>query len=127
MTAGYLLDTHVLLWWLSEPAKLSGEARSAIAQGSNSVYLSSAAAWEMAIKRSLGRLEFPGNLEEVLRKERIEVLPVTLAHALAVADLPVHHQDPFDRMQVAQARLENLTVVTRDPKIAEYDVEVLVA
>ena len=125
--AGYLLDTHVLLWWLSDPAKLSSEAREAIRDGLNAVYLSSAAAWEMAIKKALGRLVFPGDLEEVLRAEHIEVLPITLSHALAVADLPLHHQDPFDRMQVAQARLENLVLITRDPKFAQYDVRTLEA
>lgn len=124
---GYLLDTHALLWWLSDPAKLSTEARDAIADGAHAVYMSTAAAWEMAIKKALGRLEFPGNLEEVLRKDHIETLPITLAHALAVADLPTLHQDPFDRMQIAQARLENLTLITRDAKIAEYDVKTLKA
>ncbi len=122
---GYLLDTHVLLWWLSEPSQLSAQAKDAIAEGAHAVYMSTAAAWEMAIKKALGRLEFPGNLEEVLRKDHIEALPITLPHALAVADLPVHHQDPFDRMQIAQARIENLTLITRDARIAEYDVKVL--
>ena len=125
--AGYLLDTHVLLWWLSEPSQLSAEARNAIAKGSHAVYVSSAAAWEVAIKKALGRLEFPGNLAEVLEKDHIEVLTITLPHALAVADLPLHHQDPFDRMQIAQARLENLVLITRDPQISRYDVEVLSA
>lgn len=125
--ARYLLDTHVLLWWLSDPAKLSDPAREALTNGLNAVYLSSAAVWEMAIKKALGRLDIPANLEEVLGKARIQVLPITLPHALAVADLPVHHQDPFDRMQVAQARLEGLVLITRDPRIAEYDVQVLSA
>lgn len=125
--ARYLLDTHVLLWWLSDPAKLSDPAREALTNGLNAVYLSSAAVWEMAIKKALGRLDIPGNLEEVLGKARIQVLPITLPHALAVADLPVHHQDPFDRMQVAQARLEGLVLITRDPQIAAYDVQVLTA
>lgn len=124
---GYLLDTHAVLWWLSDPSKLSNDAREAIAAGRNPVYLSSAAAWEMAIKKALGRLDIPGNLEEVLVKDHIDVLPITLPHALAVADLPLHHQDPFDRMQIAQARLENLVLITRDPKIAEYDVDLLTA
>lgn len=75
--------------------------------------------------RALERLDMPGNLEEVLRKELIEVLPIRLPHALAVADLPLHHQDPFDRMQVAQARHENLVLITHDEKIAAYDVSVL--
>jgi len=123
--AGFLLDTHVLLWWLSDPKQLSKVAREAIKEGSNAVYLSSAAAWEMGIKRALGRLDYPGNLADVLRQEHIEVLPITLPHALAVAELPVHHQDPFDRMQIVQARIEDLVLVTRDEKISAYDVRVL--
>ena len=122
---GYLLDTHVLLWWLCDPTRLSDEARAVIADGQNTVYLSAAAAWEMSIKRALGRLDMPGNLEEVLRKDLIEVLPIRLPHALAVADLPLHHRDPFDRMHVAQARHENLVLITHDEKIAAYDVSVL--
>ena len=124
---GYLLDTHSLLWWLSDPAKLSDEAQEVIRRGRNAVYLSSAAAWEMAIKKPLGRLDFPGNLEEVLRKDHIDVLPIALTHALAVADLPLHHHDPFDRMQIAQARLEGLVFVTGDAQIMAYDVPVLTA
>lgn len=127
MTAGYLLDTHVLLWWLSEPAKLTAAARDAIADGTHSVYLSSAAVWEMAIKKALGRLEYPGNLAEVLQKDHIETLPIGISHALAVADLPTHHQDPFDRMQIVQARVENLVILTRDPMFEKYDVRILPA
>lgn len=123
----YLLDTHVLLWWLSDPSQLSTDARKAIADGANSIYLSAAAAWEMAIKKALGRLEFPSNLEQVLQDDHIEVLPIGLSHALAVADLPVHHQDPFDRMLIAQAQIEGLILITRDAQIAAYDVEVLLA
>lgn len=125
--AGYLLDTHVLLWWLHAPSKLAAAARDVIRDGGNVVYLSSAAAWEMVIKKSLGRLEFPGNLEDVLAEERIVVLPISLRHALAVADLPMHHQDPFDRMQIAQARLEDLVLVTRDAEMAKYDVPIVTA
>lgn len=125
--AGYLLDTHVLLWWLHAPSKLSAAAREVIRDGENVVYLSSVAAWEMVIKKSLGRLEFPGNLEDVLAEERIVVLPISLQHALAVADLPMHHQDPFDRMQIAQARLEDLVLVTRDAEMAKYDVPIVIA
>ncbi len=98
-----------------------------IADGATVVFASAAAAWEMAIKKTLGRLEFPGNLDDVLRDGRIDVLPITLAHALAVADLPLHHRDPFDRVLVAQARLEGLVLVTRDAKIAAYDLDVLPA
>lgn len=127
MTRGYLLDTRVLLWWLSAPGTLAPAARQVIADGAEGVYVSAAAGWEMAIKKGLGRLDFPGNLEEVLRKDHLEVLPIMLAHALAVADLPAHHHDPFDRIQVAQARLEGLTLVTRDRQLAAYDVELMLA
>jgi PIN domain nuclease of toxin-antitoxin system len=125
--SGYLLDTHVILWWLADPAQLAEPARLVIGDGANAVYVSAAAAWEMGIKKALGRLEFPNNLAEVLQKERIAVLDITLAHALAVADLPLHHQDPFDRMQVSQARLEDLTLITRDQEIPKYDVRCLAA
>ncbi|UYV12388.1 MAG: type II toxin-antitoxin system VapC family toxin [Phycisphaera sp.] len=124
---GFLLDTHALLWWLSDPEKLSGEARTALTDGQNSVYVSSAAGWEMAIKKRLGRLDYPANLAEVLDKDHIAVLPITLPHALAVSDLPMHHQDPFDRMMLAQAMIEGLVLVTRDDDIRKYDIKVLVA
>ena len=125
--AGYLLDTHVLLWWLAEPERLSAEARAVIADGSNALRFSAAGAWEMAIKKSLGRLDYPGNLAEVLAANRIEPLPVTVADALAVADLPLHHRDPFDRMQIAQARLEGLAIITRDPEFDAYGVKLVKA
>lgn len=118
--AGYLLDTHVLLWWLAEPERLSAEAMRVIADGDNTLYFSAAGAWEMAIKKTLGRLDYPGNLPEVLAENRIVALPITLAHALAVADLPLHHRDPFDRIQIAQARSDGLTIITRDPEFRAY-------
>jgi PIN domain nuclease of toxin-antitoxin system len=124
---GYLLDTHVVLWWLSDPGRLSEAARAAIADGTNRVYVSAAAAWEMAIKKSLGRLDIPGNLAEALADDDIAVLDVSLDHALAVADLPMIHQDPFDRMQIVQAHHENLTLVTRDQRILRYGVSYLPA
>ena len=122
---GYLLDTHVLLWWLGDPTQLSKSARSAIGDGGNEVYVSAAAAWEMAIKKRLGRLDFPANLVEVLRDEHSNVLPIGLEHALGVSDLPLHHQDPFDRMMVSQAKAEDLTFITRDDLIPQYGVPVL--
>jgi PIN domain nuclease of toxin-antitoxin system len=120
-----LLDTHVLLWWLDDPGLLSADARKAITMGTNGVYVSAAAAWEIAIKKSLGRLEAPDDLERVMAEERFLPLPIRVPHALAVASLPPIHQDPFDRIQVAQAQLEDLTLVTRDATIPRYDVPVL--
>jgi len=122
-----LLDTHVLLWWLDDPAQLSEAARAAIRDGANVVYVSAATAWEIVIKRSLGKLDAPDNLDEVLRDCRFTPLSITIAHALAVQSLPMQHRDPFDRMLVAQARTEEMTVVTRDPKILEYIVPRIVA
>ena len=124
---GYLLDTHVLLWWLSEPSNLSHQARSVIRDGENSVWVSAAAVWEMSIKKALGRLDMPANLAEVLHGDGIDVLAIGIEHALAVSDLPLLHGDPFDRMQIAQAQREQLVLVTRDARIQQYDVACLPA
>lgn len=121
----YLLDTHALLWWLGDPQQLSDAARSVIADPAHTIMLSAASAWEMSIKQRLGRLDFPPNLEEVLEKERIEMLPITIAHALGVGSLPMHHQDPFDRMLIAQAKHEQLILITRDKQIGQYEVQTL--
>jgi PIN domain nuclease of toxin-antitoxin system len=98
-----LLDTHVLLWWLCHPGQLSRHAKKAIQDGSNRVYVSAAVAWEIAIKKSLGKLSVPDDLEEMMDANRFITLPITIPHALAVLTLPDHHRDPFDRMLVAQA------------------------
>lgn len=121
----YLLDTHALIWWLSDPSTLSEPARKVIADPAHTIMLSAASAWEMSIKQRLGRLDFPSNLEEVLEKERIEMLPITIAHALGVGSLPMHHQDPFDRMLIAQAKHEQLILITRDEQIGQYEVQML--
>ena len=128
MSKGFLLDTHVLLWWLDDPEqKLSKQAYLAIADPKNAIYMSAAAAWEIGIKQGLGRLEISCNLAEVLQKDSIQVLPVLLAHGLAVGSLPLHHRDPFDRMMVVQAQALDLTLVTRDAAIRRYRVNTLVA
>ena len=117
-----LLDTHVLLWWLDDPDLLSRKARGAIAQGDNMIFVSAAVAWEIAIKKALGKLDAPDDLQDVMAAERFQPLPITIPHALAIAALPAIHQDPFDRIQIAQAKLENLTLVTRDRFIQQYPV-----
>ncbi len=122
---GYLLDTHILLWWLSEPERLPGPVGELIRKPRHAVYVSAAAVWEMAIKKTLGRLDMPGNLPQVLQQERIGMLPIDVRHALAVADLPLLHQDPFDRMQLVQALLEGLTLISHDLQILQYDVPTL--
>jgi PIN domain nuclease of toxin-antitoxin system len=122
-----LLDTHVLLWWLDDPMQLSEPARAAIRDAANVVWVTAATAWEIVIKKALGKLDAPDNLDDVLRECRFMPLPITVAHALAVQSLPMHHRDPFDRMLVAQAHSEGMTVVTRDPKILVYSVPSIVA
>jgi PIN domain nuclease of toxin-antitoxin system len=119
---GYLLDTHILLWWLDDPSLLSTEAQTAIRDPGHRAMVSSAAVWEMGIKKALGRLDFPSNLAEALKRDTIEVLDIRIDHALSVAELPMLHQDPFDRMQIVQANLEGLTLITRDRRIHQYDV-----
>jgi len=119
-----LLDTHVLLWWLAESPKLPKTIKARIAEA-EIVYVSAASVWEMAIKAAIGKLDAPDDLEEQLPQHRLEQLRVSVSHALAVAKLPHHHADPFDRMLVAQASFESLTLVTADPQLAVYGVPVL--
>ena len=121
------LDTHVLLWWLADNATLSQTTRTEISDGKNLVFVSAAAAWEMVIKSALGKLDIPSDLEAALTANRFQPLPITIPHALAVADLPHHHNDPFDRLLIAQAKVEGLTLVTRDEQIKKYDVSVMEA
>ena len=119
-----LLDTHVLLWWLFDDPALSQPARDAIRDPGNSVLVSAASAWEISMKHRLGKLpeagEAVGNLPALLRSARMEALPVTVEHALAAGALPGPHRDPFDRMLIAQSRLEDLPVVTADPVFGLY-------
>ena len=122
-----LLDTHVLLWALESPSSLRAEARAAIEHPRNPVLVSTASTWEMGIKIALGKLRVPKDLVAQLREKRFTPLPVTVEHGLQVGELPLHHRDPFDRILVAQAQLEGLTIVTRDPRIARYDVQTIAA
>jgi PIN domain nuclease of toxin-antitoxin system len=122
-----LLDTHAMLWAVAEPETLSDSARESITSGENTVRFSVGSIWEIAIKSAAGRLEVPGDLVGQLRARRYASLDITTEHALAAGFLPRHHGDPFDRMLIAQAQLEKLTIVTRDPRFALYEVEVLAA
>jgi PIN domain nuclease of toxin-antitoxin system len=120
-----LLDTHVLLWWLSGSRRLHLAARKTIADSAR-VYVSAATVWEIAIKIVLGKLEFRGEMAEQLAMNNLLSLAVTVPHALAAGALPMHHSDPFDRMLIAQAKLESLTLMTHDVHLREYDVPALV-
>jgi PIN domain nuclease of toxin-antitoxin system len=120
-----LLDTHVLLWWLDRPSRVRAEAASAIRDPGNRVLVSAATAWEIAIKRALGKLRAPDDLETALQQARFDQIPINVGHALAAGGLPKHHADPFDRMLVAQAKTEGLTIATRDPAFLPYGVALL--
>lgn len=122
-----LLDTHVLLWWLMNESSLTSRARSAIADPAASVFVSAASAWEIAIKQALGKLEAPSDLERQIEVNRFEPLSITIGHAYSAGTLPRHHEDPFDRVLVAQAMSEGLTIVTRDPRLQRYGVTTLLA
>jgi PIN domain nuclease of toxin-antitoxin system len=124
--AGRLLDTHAVLWLLAGDDRLSPPARKAIDSSRGRLVVSAASLWEVAIKRSLGKLRAPVDLPRRLAALRqIELLPISPLHAEAVGELPWHHRDPFDRLLVAQALAERLTIVSSDPQLAQYGVKVV--
>jgi PIN domain nuclease of toxin-antitoxin system len=122
-----LLDTHAFLWWMDGGSALSSEARAAIESPGSVVYLSAASAWEMSIKRARGRLDSPTDVAEAVDVSGFRELAVSILHAQSVGALPPHHADPFDRILIAQAQLEGLTIVTRDPAFEAYGVPLLSA
>jgi len=122
-----LLDTHVLLWWLDDDPSLSKQAKANISNGHNLVFLSAAVVWEIRIKQALGKLIIPSDFPQVLDAQPFEMLAITVAHAYAVGDLPTYHRDPFDRMLIAQAKLERLTIVTRDKAFNKYQIPIIKA
>jgi PIN domain nuclease of toxin-antitoxin system len=115
-----LLDTQLVLWWLANKRSLSKPARELISDPENAVFISAVSHWEIWLKESLGKLRLPADFEEQLAAESFESLPLTAAQTRQVASLPWHHRDPFDRMLVAQARAENLTLLTADGVLAAY-------
>ena len=117
-----LLDTHVLLWWLFDDERLTPAMRAAIADPRTSVAVSAASAWEMAIKAARGKLTIPEDLAEEIARQGFEGLPVTVEDSLAAGALPRHHDDPFDRMLIAQAVRRRFVLVTADRRFADYDV-----
>jgi PIN domain nuclease of toxin-antitoxin system len=124
-----LLDTHAFIWWDSDPTKLSSQARAVCEDRANVVLLSVASAWEMQIKLQTGKLNLRVSLAEVIASQQqtnyIQVLPVALWHVLALQDLPAYHKDPFDRLLIVQANMEEAVLITHDPVFAQYPVKLL--
>lgn len=120
-----LLDTHVLLWCFTNSKQLTATVREKIVDGKNLVYVSAVSSWEIAIKKSLGKLQAPDNLEEMMQRNRFRELTISISHTLLVGNLPALHQDPFDRLLIAQAKHEGFTLVTHDKRLKAYDVSIL--
>jgi PIN domain nuclease of toxin-antitoxin system len=124
-----LLDTHALLWWLFDDPRLSPEARNAIKNPDHAVFMSSASAWEIATKYRLGKLpeakEAVEKLPYLLQMNRIEELPISMTHALVAGSLGIAHRDPFDRMLIAQAQLENMSIVTTDSQFNGRNIQII--
>lgn len=120
----YLIDTHIALWWLGASPELSDDLRELL-RTEPDVYMSAVTPWEISLKQSLGKLTDPPGLPERVRDLQFRSLPISIEHSVRIGQLPWHHRDPFDRMLVAQAQLEGLTLITRDSWIPKYDVQVL--
>lgn len=115
-----LLDTHLLLWWLADSPELSALARQIISDRDNTIFLSAVSLWEIWLKVSLGKLRVPDDFDAKVSDESFESLPLTAAHARQIGSLPWHHRDPFDRILVAQAKSDNLILLTADNHITQY-------
>lgn len=120
-----LLDTHVLLWWLDDSPRLPMEMRELISDPERTVFVSAATTWEIRIKQKLGKLDLPSQFDAALDAAEFHWLPISRAHADTTAQLPLHHRDPFDRMLVAQAKCEHLTLLTVDERLAAYGKNIL--
>ena len=119
-----LVDTPALLWWLTDDPALSSAAREALANPGDEMLVSTASLWEIAIKRSLGKLTAPDDLPDEIANAGFTWLPVSADHAWQVHDLPPHHRDPFDRLLIAQALIERVPVITADARFGDYGVDV---
>ena len=121
-----LLDTHIFLWWDSEIRKLSRPVRAAIEDRANDIYFSAASVWEIAVKRARGRLRFGhAAVVDAVAESGFEILPITGSHAEYAGGLPRHHNDPFDRLIIAQTHLEGMVLATRDRIMRRYGVPII--
>ncbi|AFY73637.1 hypothetical protein Syn7502_01577 [Synechococcus sp. PCC 7502] len=124
------MDTHCWLWWFSQPELLSEEAIACIVDEANEVWFSVASVWEMGIKVAIGKLPLPEPLDSYISSRMVQLgarsLDISVNHAIQAAALPLHHRDPFDRLLIAQAQIENMTIVTADNMFSQYqDISIL--
>ena len=120
-----LLDTHILLWWLSDDRRLPPKVAAVVARGGTAVFVSAVSVAEISIKSSLGKLVLPNDLLAAVSTSGFSQLPFTAGHAIALQNLPWHHRDPFDRMLISQAMVESLVFASVDPACAAYEIEML--
>jgi len=120
-----LLDTHVLIWWLNGDQQLGTTAKQEIGDEKNQVYVSAASTWEMSIKKQLGKLIAPEDIEQKVELAGFSKLSVSLFHGEQAGSLPLHHKDPFDRMLIAQAQSEGLVIVTQDEHFPDYGIHLM--
>lgn len=121
-----LIDTHVFVWMTAEPERIGKAVQAALDDEANTVFVSAVSAWEIAIKRAVRQIDFPiETLDAIMDRAGFEPLPVTARHGIEAGGLPPHHRDPFDRMLIAQARIEDLVLVSDDRAFAPYEVRLL--
>lgn len=120
-----LLDTHILLWWLNDDNHLTKKVKNLISDTENVIYISAASIWEMSIKQQLGKLTLPGDIQTEILQNGFKPLVIDFPHAQLAGTLDPHHKDPFDRMLIAQAKIEEMTLITADPCFSEYDISCL--
>ncbi len=117
-----LLDTHALIWWMNGSSQLGPMSKQLIAEKNNQIYVSAASIWEMSIKRQMGKLEVPDDLDSIIDELGFDKLDISLFHAEQAGNLPTHHKDPFDRMLIAQAQAEGLQVISSDEHFPKYNI-----
>lgn len=129
MNLNLLFDAHSFIWWIDEPAKLSATALAALEDENNRLFLSDVSIWEMQIKVQLGKMKLKLSLESLIdnqqRDNKVEILQIKTKHIISLDNLPFHHKDPFDRLLIAQSKVENLTIVTRDQEFPAYGAKLL--
>ncbi len=123
----FLLDTHIFIWAMEKSMRLPEEIKSIIVDPQNKILISVASIWEIVIKKTTKQAKFNFDLETSIQQAGLEVLPIQVSHVLNLGDLPNYHKDPFDRILVAQAKVENLTIITTDKKIWRYDISLVKA